>query len=166
MMPTAATSCICSTYDRTLLLPDPLHVGRWVFGVHEGDDAGRVGRRDVENPRLRIESRSAPVTTPSGSRRRKGSQLAFGRAIHFRWRIEWTVVVLADDAQRFGFQGRRVVEQIVFRHALLIEGRRLRRNRLCRRIPLPGHLASRHWPFLNGPYGLPRDAIEHVDVGL
>ena len=83
-----------------------------------------------------------------------------------RRRVERSVLVVADDLQRLGLQLRREVDEVLVGHALLIEGGRLARDRLRRRIPLAGHVALRHRPLLDRPHRLAVGAIEHVDERL
>ena len=113
-----------------------------------------------------IERRAAPVRAAVGARHEQRAFRCFGTAEQNRRRVERPRLVLADDLLRLGLELRREVDQIVVGHALLIECRRLRRNRLRRRIPLAGHVALRHRLLDDRPDRLAGDAIEDEDVRL
>ena len=83
--------------------------------VHEADDVRHVRRRDVEDAGFRIERRAAPVGAAVGAGQEDRALLALRRADDFRRRVERAVVVFVDDAERFGLELRRVVEQVLVR---------------------------------------------------
>src|SRR5215831_12852928 len=73
-----------------------------------------------------------------------------GLADHGR-REERTNLVLRNDLQSLRLQLRSEIDNVVQRKPAAAVRRWLRRDGLCGRIPLPGHIAFRHGPFLDWP---------------
>src|SRR5262245_34100254 len=132
----------------------------------ECDHCRQMSGWHIEDARLVIESGASPIASsicPGHENGSLGSVLApeqYGR------RIQRAVSILAENLERFGLQLRREVDDIAFRHALLIEGRRAGWKWLRWRIPLAGHVAFWNRPFFDWPDRLTRDAIEHVNERL
>ena len=122
-------------------------------------------RRDVEDAGLRIERAAGPVRAAVLARQPQGAERPVDLA-HDGRRVERSEFVLRRDLERLLAQLRREVDEVVGRHALPVERRRLGRERLRRRVPLARHVALRHRPLLDRPHRLAGHAIEHVEERL
>src|SRR6266850_56858 len=131
--------------------------------LHHLHDRRRMGRRNVQNPGLRI-GRCTENRGADDARHDDRSLRAAGTRVRHRKRREhWSIAVPADDGDRFLPQLGCEVDEVVDRHALLIVGRRLGGEGLRLRIPFAGHITARHGTLFDRPDRPARHAIERVD---
>ena len=123
-------------------------------GLTSPSGVGTRVREDVEHLRFRIERAALPVGAAGRVRQHQRRQRTLPLA-HDRRREDRPELVARGELHGFGLQLRREVDQIVERHALTFERRRLGHERLRRRIPLAGHVAFFDRPLFDRPHRLP-----------
>ena len=116
-----------------------IHVG--TRSIVDQPERHRVGERvDIENIGLRIERAALPVGAARGARQHQRPERRRPLA-HHRRREDRAYLVARDQLYPLGAQLRREVDQIVNRHALPLEWRRLGDKRLRRCVPLAGDVS-------------------------
>ena len=135
------------------------------IGRVERDHAERVARWHVEPAGFRVDRGAVPVRAAPGRRPEDRAPLAAGFGQRRR-RVERADPVVLDHVEGHLPDLGREVGQVVLGHALVLEGRRLRREGLGGRGGVAGHRRRRRRPILDRPHGLARDAVEYVEEAL
>ena len=141
----------------------PADIRARMGGFDEADQRRPLDRRDVQHPGFRVDARAAPVGAPHQARHLDSPLRSVRLFVNDRrWREERPVDVLAKDVERLLPELGREVDDVVDRHSLLVERRRLGREGLRRRVRLARHVAARYRPLLDRPYRLTGDTVEDV----
>ena len=107
---TSTTATTASTFTAAAAALDKVHV-RSRRIVHQGESCRIGGGEDVDDAGLRIECTTFPVG--ASGRRRQHQETGFASVSHRdRRREDWSNLVKARDAERFGFDLRRPIVQI------------------------------------------------------
>src|SRR5262249_36273689 len=125
----------------------------------DGDHERQPISADIEHAGLGIDRGARPITATGDARHLDCAALR-GR------REQRAVVVFADNLDCLLAQLGRYVDEVVLAHALDIDRRGLRRERLRLRGTLAGHAGGRHRLLFDRPYRLARDAIEYIEESL
>ena len=121
--------------------------------------------RDVVEAGLRIEAAALPERAAGAARVVPGALGAVWLDLRRR-REHRAQAILLGDADRFGAQLGREIDQIVLVVALVLVRGGLGRMRLRRPGALAGHVACGHRTLLDRPHRLTGDAIEHIGKAL
>ena len=126
--------------------------------IHRHDGRQAVGRH-VQHARFRVHGRARP--TRAAHQPWHGDHAFLGRR-----RKERTVVVLGDRVHGRLAQLGREIDEIGFRQALALEGRRLRGEGLRGRGGFAGHRGRRGLPLLDRPDRLSCRPVEDIGESL
>ena len=135
-------------------------VGTGAVRLDQPDDHRHGEGGDVDRRRLGIDRGAVPVRAATPAGQQQGP-------LERRRREQRTGNVLVPDLLGRFVEFRREGDQhVVALEALMLVGRRLRRERLGRRRPLARNVGLRHRPLLDRPDGLAGRAVEDVDEAL
>ncbi len=130
------------------------------------DHRESVHGRHIQQSRLRVGGRSRPAGAAADVRALNGALQPIVVAQHRRGE-QGAESKIRHRLDRHRPNLRGEIDQIVHRHTLVLEGRRLGRKRLGRRQGLALHVAvGRHRTFLDWPHRVAGRPVEHVGESL